>query len=182
MRIGIISTIIASHLYWAASGLSQEPGAALPALTALRFFDGLGTADGDSVLRALRRKPIGARQRDLVRSKLPSTGAVTPTRDEAKKLAAMLPVLVYHERGDVFDVKVIDIPQAYIGLYHRATLLVSRSALSVLRPSEFQALAAHEIGHELLWEAFERQPHGSARQSLELECDGIAALTLRSLD
>ena len=97
------------------------------------------------------------------------------------KLGALKTVLIYHERDQVFDIKVIDLPQAYIGLHQRAILLISRPALKVLTARELQALVAHEVGHDFLWKDFERGRHGHARQELELESDGIGVLTLIAL-
>ncbi len=137
--------------------------------------------DPDSSLRAVRTVPVSVQARELARATLPPEGALTPTRDEARKLAALTPVLIYHERDQVFDIKVIDLPQAYIGLHERAILLISRPALMVLSAQELQALVAHEVGHDFLWNEFERGRHGRARQELELESDGISALTLIAL-
>jgi predicted Zn-dependent protease len=84
----------------------------------------------------------------------------------------------------VFDIKVIDVPQAFVGLHGRAILLISRPALTALSASELQALAAHEVGHDFLWGEFEQaqERHDKeARRRLELQCDGIAALTLLAL-
>src|SRR5262249_35011163 len=117
-----------------------------------------------------------------VRGSLPPSGALSPTPAEVKKLESLQPVLIYHERERVFDIKVIDLPQAIVGLHARAILLISRPALTVLTSSELQALAAHEIGHDFFWGEFEQaKRHGLARQQLELQCDGIAALTLLTL-
>jgi hypothetical protein len=106
-----------------------------------------------------------------------------PSGDQSipSPLQSLHRVLIYHERDQVFDIKVIDLPQAYVGLHGRAILLISRPALAVLTAAELQALIAHELGHDFLWREFEQGRSGPARQALELECDGIAALTLVAL-
>jgi hypothetical protein len=63
-------------------------------------------------------------------------------------------------------------------------LLLSRDALSLVSAQELQALAAHELGHEMFWDEYEaaRTVVGHARmQELELLCDGVAVTTLRGL-
>ena len=154
-------------------------------IQALRFFESLPQTDRDTTLRGLRTQPAGVAERARARAMLPETGALTPTVAETTKLDALRAVLVYHEREQVFDVKVVDVPQAVVGLYDRAILLISRPALSLLSASEIQAVGAHEVGHDFFWGELEqaRQRHDwQARQQLELQCDGIAALTLVALD
>jgi hypothetical protein len=181
MRTVIIALFITVHMSLATPGFCQEQKQSTPLSSALKFFHAFAYADLDSLFRALRTVPLSAQAREVVHATLPPEGELTPTPDEVRKLAAMKPVLVYHERDQVFDIKVIDLPQAFIGLHARAILLISRPALKVLTPSELKALTAHEIGHDFLWNEFERGRHGRARQQLELECDGIASLTLSAL-
>ena len=178
MRTGIIALLATVHFSFTAPVFCQEPP---PLSSALKFFDAFPSTDVHSALRALRGVPISLEERELVRATLPADGALTPTPNEIKKLDALKPVLIYHERDQVFDIKVIDLPQAYIGLHGRAVLLISRPALKVLSADELQALVAHEVGHDFLWNEFEHGRHGRARQELELESDGIGALTLIAL-
>jgi hypothetical protein len=153
-------------------------------IQALRFFASLPQTDRDTTLRVLRPQPAGVAERARARARLPPKGALTPTAAEATKLDALRAVLAYHGREQVFDVKVVDVPQALVGLYDRAILLISRPALSLLSAAEIQAVGAHEVGHDFFWGELEqaRQRHDwQARQQLELQCDGIAALTLVAL-
>jgi len=61
-------------------------------------------------------------------------------------------------------------------------LLVSRRALRLLSAGEVQAAVAHELGHEYFWAEYKRTDLSPAgRQTIELKCDGIAALTLLAL-
>src|SRR5262249_46588912 len=132
-------------------------------------------------LRGFRKTPLSSEDRGLKRAMLHREKPLVPTATEVKKLDALKPILVYHERDHAFDIDVIDVPQAFIGLRARVILVVSRPALTVLTDSELQALAAHEIGHDFLSADFEEIPPGLARQELELKCDGIGALTLLAL-
>jgi hypothetical protein len=78
-------------------------------------------------------------------------------------------------------VKVVDVPQAAIGLHARAIVLISETALALLSSEELQALAAHELGHEYVWNDYARAVQaGDANRikSLELVCDAMAMVTL----
>jgi hypothetical protein len=128
--------------------------------------------------------PISPDERARALAVLPAEGELPPDAKERAKLSALEALLVYHERQGLFDIKVIDVPQAVVGLHQRAVLLISRPALRFLSASELQALVAHEIGHEYFWKDYEtaRARHDRrGRQELELRCDGIAVLTLISL-
>ena len=48
----------------------------------------------------------------------------------------------------MYDIKVIDMRYARVGLYEQAVVLISKPALTLLEPEELQALVAHEMGHE----------------------------------
>lgn len=118
----------------------------------MRFFERLSVIDSGEVLRALRPAPLDADARQGVLGALPSTGELNPSSTEAEKLAQMQDVLVYHDRQHVFQTKVIDVPQAFVGLHARSVLLISRPALRVLSGAELRALVAHEVGHEYFWD------------------------------
>jgi hypothetical protein len=150
----------------------------------LRFFERLSVIDSGDVLRVLRPAPLDADARQGVLGALPSTGELNPSSTEAEKLAQMENVLVYHDRQHVFQTKVIDVPQAFVGLHARSVLLISRPALRLLSGAELRALVAHEVGHEYFWEDY---AHARAARDIpglhevELKCDGIAVLTLVEL-
>ncbi len=161
---------------------AQSPGS--PASEALRFFDSVTRGEVSAILRELRPSPISPNERARALAVLPAEGELPPDAKERAKLSALEVVLVYHERQRLFEIKVIDVPQAVVGLHQRAVLLISRPALRFLSASELQALVAHEIGHEYFWKDYEnaRERRDSrGRQELELKCDGIAVLTLISL-
>jgi predicted Zn-dependent protease len=178
-------TAIATFTCWllapALTADAQPRGAA--AIETLRYFDDF-PGGPRAVLRALRPTPIAADDRARALALLPERGELQPDMDENVKLSALEVILVYHERREVFDIKVIDLPQAIVALHQRAVLLVSRPALRFLSASELQALVAHEVGHEYFWRDYEtarERRDRSYRQELELKCDGIAVLTLTAL-
>lgn len=116
---------------------------------------------------------------------LPTEGEVKVlTAIQRDKLAAVAPVLKAHGREDDYLLKVVDSGQARLGIYARSVVLITGTALRVLSPTQLQALVAHEIGHEYVWDEFEearkRGDYALLRQ-LELVCDGVAILTLRRI-
>jgi Peptidase family M48 len=119
----------------------------------------------------------------VIRS-LPAHGEVTNlSASQRQKLQSLQPLLGSSEHP-AFEVKVIAVRQAFIGLYQRAVLLLSAPALSLWTPEELQAVAAHEIGHEYIWRQYQIALQGRQRsrlQQLELYCDGIAILNLQRL-
>jgi hypothetical protein len=183
VRAQIVGTLIVCWLVGSpeAPAYSQPTS---PADRAFGFIAALRTTTVASALESLRPTPISPDEKRRARSRLPPEGELQPTHDEAAKLANLQPVLIYHKRQDVFEAKVIDLPQAGIVLHARSILLISRPALRLLSATELQAAVAHEAGHEYFWTEFERLRDGRdarARQELELRCDAIAVLTLLEL-
>ena len=159
-----------------AAGASSDP-----VVQAFRFFEAVGGGDTEGILRALRPPEVSPGRRSRAIASLPETGELRPDRDERAKLAMLKDVLSFHERTDVFATIVVDVPQAAVALHDRTVLLISRPALRLVSGSELQAVVAHEIGHDYFWRDFEdmlASGDKSARQELELKCDGIAVLTL----
>jgi hypothetical protein len=69
-------------------------------------------------------------------------------------------------------------------LHAQAVLLISLPALRPLDSQELQAVVAHEIAHEHVWQeyAVAQMHNDTARlRELELTCDAIAVLTLMRL-
>lgn len=185
MRARTSVVLLASCVGIASISTAVAATASGPTTNAPRFFQNLLRAgDPGDALRSVRPPPAQAAKRARAIAVLPATGELRPSEQEQANLALLQPVLVYHERAQVFETKVIDIPQAAVALYERAILLISRPALRLLSGAELQALIAHEIGHDYFWPEFERTlAHGDrrGRQELELKCDGIAVLTLVGL-
>jgi len=136
-------------------------------------------------LETARPTSVSAEAKIRILASLPAEGEITKLSGSAqRKLAALQEVLRAAERDSVFEVKVVDVPQAAIGLYARAVLLISKAALDLVDADELQALGAHEIAHEYVWAEYERasglKDHNRLKE-LELVCDGIAIVTLRQL-
>jgi hypothetical protein len=136
-------------------------------------------------LETARPAPVSAKDKARVLSTLPLEGEVTDFSASARqKLAALTKVLRATGRESVYEIKVIDVPQAAIGLHARAVILISEPALTLLDADELQALVAHEVGHEYVWTERERAfqlADRSRLKDLELMCDGIAIVTLHGL-
>jgi hypothetical protein len=187
LRAQIVGTLLIGSLVGSqqlVSAADWRPGS--PADRAFRFFASLSARNlnVDAALEAIRPLPVGVDQKRRALWELPSEGELRPTREEAAKLASLQRILIYHKRHDVFEIKVVDVPQAGVVLHDRAVLLVSRQALRLLSPPELQAVVAHEAGHDYFWaeyEAIRDRADARARQELELRCDAIAVLTLLDL-
>ena len=168
------------------SALGNEPRLSdSPAARALAFFDARPAGSPVEVLRALRPSPATLAARQLVLASLPPEGHVQPDRKEQVRLDALRPVLAFHERDRVFTIKVIDVPQAYLGLHAGTVLVISRRALNLLSAPELQAAVAHEIGHEYFSADYDRAREEADLASLheiELRCDAVAVLTGLALD
>lgn len=151
--------------------------------TALDYFTRHDAAEVLDRLASVRPVPVTLAERERVLATLPAEGEVTGLNaGQRRKLAAVRHVLEPHGREAVYVVKVIDVPQAFVGLHGRAVVLVSRPALDLLGPEELQALVAHEIGHEYFWSEYfraRRDDDRSGLKRLELLCDGFAIVTLR---
>lgn len=136
-------------------------------------------------LDTCRPSPIGAVEKSMVLKSLPPKGEVTQlTQSEGGKLRDLNAVLRLHQRDGVYEIKVISVPQAWTGLYGRAVLLISLPELRLLKSEELQALVAHEIGHEYVWQEFaaaQRLKNRERLRELELACDAIAVLTLERI-
>jgi hypothetical protein len=159
-----------------------DPGT--PVGRALAFFAGREAHEPEVLLRRLRPAPVSLAVRAAVVAALPPEGELQPTEAERAKIAALEPVFALHERNGLIVIKVIDVGHAFVGLHAKAVLLLSRDALSLVSAQELQALAAHELGHEMFWDEYEavRGAVGQERlQELELRCDGVAVSTLRGL-
>jgi hypothetical protein len=184
VRIGTPALIVTSPLWSTTAGLALEKRPSSPSDYALSFFHNLPAGGIETALRAVRTEPLPEAERERIRRTLPKTGELTPTSSEITKLDAVQAVLLYHQRHRTFDIKVIDIPQALVGLHARTVVLISRPALTLLSAAELQAVIGHEVGHDYFWGEFElaqRRADRRARQQVELQCDGVAVLTLVAL-
>jgi hypothetical protein len=116
---------------------------------------------------------------------LPKEGEVRePTAMQRERLAGLAAVLKVHGREEDYLLKVVKSRQARLAIYARSVVLITDTALRVLSPTQFQALVAHEVGHEYVWDEFEearKQSDHAKLRELELVCDGVAILTLHRL-
>jgi hypothetical protein len=132
-----------------------------------------------------RPAPVSAAIRAHVLAGLPKQGGVENLDDDARrKLAGLAPVLDAARRRSVYAIKVIDVPQAFVGLHARAVILISLPALRLLTDDELRAMVAHETGHEYVHAEYERaaaEGRSASLQDLELICDIIAVMTLREI-
>lgn len=154
-----------------------------PAARALAFFENDGPILDPRFLGRLRPAPLSPALRAQVLTSLPTDGELPPNRTEQAQLAALEPILGFHGRSGI-AIKVIDVGHAFVGLHARTVVLLSRDALALVTPEELQALAAHELGHEYLWNEYQAAMVSKTHariQELELVCDGIAVMSLAAV-
>lgn len=180
-RGGLVLGLALIGAFVTETGISAQETDA-PTAVALNFFAGVPHGDIGTALRSLRPPQISLAERTRALALLPNKGELEPNGAERCKLATLEAVLKYHERSNM-EIKVVDLPYAAIAIHQRAVLLVSRLALRLLSAGELQAAVAHEIGHEYFRSDYERTDTlpAASRQTIELKCDGIAALTLLAL-
>ena len=80
-----------------------------PTAHASQFFEELGRAGADDILRTLRPPPASPNDRARAIAFLPKTGEVSPDRAERARLAKLEQVLSYHRPTEVFAIKFIDV-------------------------------------------------------------------------
>jgi len=189
-----LSAVVASVLLSGAFVRATEPTTEVShnqsarETVALTTSQNLLATDPNAIARFLetaRPAPVSAEEKARVLSTLPLEGEVTDlSRSARQKLAVLTKVLRATGRESVYEIKVIDVPQAAIGLHGRAVILISEVALSLVDADELQALVAHEVGHEYVWAERERSfrlADRSRLKDLELMCDAIAIVTLHGL-
>lgn len=189
-----LSVVVASLLVFEAVPRATEPMAEVSHdqsphdTVALTTSQDLLATDPRALARFLntaRPAPVSAEEKARVLSTLPVEGDVTHFIGLGRrKLAALTKVLRATGRESVYDIKVIDVPRAAIGLHARAVILITESALTLLDADELQALVLHEVGHEYVWMEWERSfrlADRSRLKDLELICDAIAIVTLQGL-
>ena len=189
-----LSALVASQLVSGIAlrsdeAIAQSPPEQLPHhIVALTTSQNMLATDPNAIARFLetaRPAPVSAEDKARALSTLPLEGEIADFSPSARrKLAALTRLLRATARESVYEIKVIAVPQAVIGLHARAFVLISEPALTLLDADELQALVAHEIGHEYVWTERERafQLYDRSRlKDLELMCDGIAIVTLHGL-
>lgn len=151
---------------------------------ALAFFEQIKDRSFDDYLKRARLPKVSQSHKTEVLAQISKGKEVSVSERMKQKLSALEPILRYHERDSVIEIKVVSLPELFIGLQGRAVLLISEPALNMLPVEELQAVVAHELAHEYLWkqlmEAREQRAHEVIRE-IELLCDGIAIITLLRL-
>jgi hypothetical protein len=152
---------------------------------ALRYFESVQHADFDALLRQLRQPAPSPADRAMVIRNLPKQGELTPTRQEATKLEALQPVLALHGREQDMEFRLVTVGGLALAALHARTVpLMTREALTLLDRDELQAVIAHELGHDYIWNEYEEaRQQGNHRllQELELRCDVVAVMTMERL-
>ena len=186
----VVASLLVSEAFLRASGsIASVPHGQSPhEIVALTTSQNLLASDASAFARFLetaRPVPVSAEEKARVLNTLPLEGEVTDVGGTAlRKLATLTKVLRAAERESVYEIKVIDVPQAALGLHARAVILISEAALTLLDADELQALVAHEVGHEYVWTERDRSFKVADRRGLkdlELMCDAIAIVTLHGL-
>lgn len=133
-------------------------------------------------LRLRGPAPVSAEAKREILRALPAEGEVKVlSAPQRNKVASLSRIFDLHDRASVYVVKVVEVPQAILALHARCVLLISEPGLAIWSAEELQALAAHEIGHEYVWEKYYDARAGNRLkelQQLELYCDGISIMTL----
>ena len=155
------------------------------ARAALEYFEPARDTGFLPFVIQLRRPAPPSGFRAKVMKALPKKGNFAPTAQEAVKLAAIPLVLAFHGRKDDMEFRLVaGRGLAFAGLHHRTVLLITREALELLEKDELMAVAAHELGHDYVWDEYDeaqKQGDSSRLQELELRCDGIAVITMDRL-
>ena len=184
----LVVAVAAGILGWSGiviAGNQLAPPTHPAAQAALRYFESVQDRDVETFLRELRRPAPSPSFRAVILENLPPEGRLSPTNQETAQLAAIKPLLKLHEREDSVHLHLFTYGGgAFTGLHARSVLLISREALGLLNTDELVAIFGHELGHDYVWDEFERaqqQADNRRLQELELRCDGIAVLAMTRL-
>jgi hypothetical protein len=150
----------------------------------LALFEGHSDETTDAFLMRLRPAPLDEASRAKVLASLPPEGEVRPSGKDVEKLSAAQRILDYSARSGSVTIRVCRLDSAFVGFYSRTVVLVSAKALALLSGEELAALVAHEMGHDVDWNAYAAAMTANdsgRKQELELKADGLGVLTLEHL-
>lgn len=152
---------------------------------ALQYFNEIGNGKGnlDEYLKSIRPVGISAEQRARLGASIRKEDIVAPSPERLAKLNALRPILEYHERSAV-EVKILRLGLAWAGFLEGAAVVVSEEAVDLLTAEELQAVIAHELGHEYFaaeYELARKNKQWDKVREVELRCDAISIITLKSL-
>src|SRR4051794_26680668 len=176
------STILAGA---AAIFMIPAANAADPIVAALDRFQRFSPYGFAAALAARRPPLLPPSVVAQVVAELPKAGEVKRVSASSQhKLDAIAAVLRVYHRDGAYRVVVFETPEARVALHARFVLLVSDAALQVLSPVQLQAIVAHEIGHEYVWEEYETAKNAGKStkiRELELFCDGFSMITMTQI-
>jgi hypothetical protein len=150
---------------------------------ALQYFAKTEKGDLGEYVKSIRPAGVSAEQRSRLVASIRKEDIVSPSPQRQAKLDALVPILTYHDRAGI-EVKILRLGLAWAGMLEGAAVVVSEEAIDILTPEELQAVVAHEIGHEYF--AAEYEPARKNKQydkvrEVELRCDAVAIITMKSL-
>ncbi len=151
----------------------------------LEYFTQIKGQSFNDFIQRIRPEKLSPTLKARALSLLHKEDLVNPSAEGRAKLYALAPILNYHERSSVIELRVLRVPTATTAFLAGAAVLITEPALEILTTEELQAMIAHELGHEYFWSEFEsarRQGQDQKMQELELRCDGIAIITLHQLN
>jgi hypothetical protein len=138
-----------------------------------------------TTLTTSRPRPVPPEHRNRILGSLSPDGVMSQLPGRLQnKLTALGPLLRAADRDAVYDVRVVDVPLARIGLYERTVLLISGTALELLPAEDLRAQVAHELGHEYVATEHDRATQAGDRRrlsELELMCDAVGMVMLQKL-
>ena len=155
-----------------------------PGEAAFAYFEEIRAQDFDRYLIAIRPGRVSPESKRKLIAILPKQDIVSPSAEGRTKLAAVEPILMYHDLGSVIDLKVIRMGQAVVLFLAGAAVLISEEALDLLTAKELQAIIAHELGHGYFWNEWQQarlNKQYDKMQEIELRCDGMAVITMSHL-
>lgn len=184
-----VSLLVSGTGLRSSEAIAKSPPEQFPRrLVALTTSHDLLATDSNAIVRFLetaRPAAVSTEEKARILGTLPLNGEVTDLSASARqKIAVLTELLRATGYESVYQIKVIDVPQAGMGLHARAVIFVSEAALALLDADELQAALAHEMGHGYVWtereRAFQLGDHKRLKD-LELVCDAIALVTLHGL-
>lgn len=149
----------------------------------LQYFEKSGNGDLDSYLKGIRPAGISADRRARLVASIKKEDIVSPSAQRQTKLNALRPILAYHDRAEI-EVKMLRLGLAWAGMLEGAAVVVSEEAVDILTAEELEAVVAHELGHEYFAAEYEGARQGKDYdrvKEIELRCDAVAIITMKSL-
>jgi len=151
---------------------------------AFAYFEEMRAPNFYSYPKTIRWDRVSSELKAKIIAILPKKDIVSPSAEGRTKLAAVEPILMYHDLGSVIDLKVIKMGQAVVLFLAGAAVLISEEAFDLLTAKELQAIIAHELGHGYFWNEWQQarlNKQYDKMQEIELRCDGMAVITMSHL-